>query len=323
MPFKDYSSLVISSGSNAVKYSSYFRSLGTEISFLILDQSRNLQFDSFNDHRMFSNGEMFYLNLQDNKIAAHEKAFLQTKKFTDHLKKYFFPTKDKIKRAKSEAVFSILNFSESVQFFDKNDVIDLKFNKTNKNIQLEIKNKGLIAFDHLFVEETDSALNFLKQKDPKLVKEVHFSDLVWSCYSYTLSKEFTYQDFWFLENIQYQSIFDNCFYIQSHQRKMDVWCLVPEHQFLNQQFHQDFQSRIKNKIENQFSFMSLSFNEVSENNVHLMNSQKLSIVKSPRITGFPSFSFFSQDNAFDWFSAAFKEFNKKHKIKNNLHEGSL
>lgn len=319
--FTMLSSLVISSSSNAVKYSSLFRSLGVDVSFIILDHNRNSTFVPFKDHRMFFQGVVHYLNAEDNTIAAHKENFQLTESFCQHLRDYFLS--DLNFKRNTSAQLAISSFAEPIEFFDKNDVVDLKYNQSLKNIQLEIRNKGLVSFDHLFVEQTDSCLEFLKSKSPNLVKPKSKSDLIWVAYNYKTSGVLSNEDFWFLENKNYQSIFDNCFYLQPKNLQLMVWGLIPEHQFLNQQFHTDFQDRIRHKIESKFDFVSLSYSGVSEQSLHLMNSQKNAVVENSRVCGFPCFSFFSNEDVYDWFNQYVKVFHKKHKIKISPKEAAL
>lgn len=309
------SSLVISSSSIAVKFSSLFRSLmkdqGVDVSFLILDHSKNTHFTPFSEHRMYYHGVVHYLNPLDNTVLAHKDNYQQTEVFSQQLKDYFLKDLNFKKNAPTSLVVN--ESSEPIQFFDKEDVVDLKYNKNLKKTQLEIKNKGLLSFDHLFIEQTDSCLEFVKTKSPALVKNLNKSDLIWACYNYKLSSEFSREDFWFLENRNYQSVFDNCFYLQPRKNELSVWALMPQHQYLNQQFHNDFQDRIRRKIETRFSFISLSYINVSEQKVHLMNSQKMMVKENNRVSGFPCFSFYSNENVFEWFNQFSKEFNKKYK----------
>lgn len=315
------SSLVISSSSNAVKFSSLFRALGVEVSFLILDHSQSPHFAPFDQHRMFHQGVVHYLNAADNMIASHRNSYQQTERFSQHLKDYFL--NDINLKKNISTTLSVVDSTDPIEFFDKSDVIDLKYNQNLKNIQLEIKNKGLVSFDHLFVEQTDSCLDFVKAKSPQLVKPSPKSDLIWVAYNYKMSAHLAAEDFWFLENKNYQSIFDNCVYLQPKDNKLKVWCLIPEHQYLNQQFHIDFQDRIRCKIEAQFGFISLSYLNISEQTSHLMNSQKAIVAQNNRVSGFPCFSFYSNENVFDWFNSYLKVFNKKHKIKNTSKEAYL
>lgn len=308
------SSLVISSSSNAVKFSSLFRSLGVEVSFLILEPSKNAVFTPLSQHRMYYQGLVHYLNPKDNTVPAHQNNYHQTKKFIQQLESYFLEDLN----YKRLAPQNLLNSSSSEPFeiFDRKKVIDLKYVKNLKNIQLEIENKGLISFDHLFVEKTDSCLEFVKEKSSSLVKDSQKSDLIWACYDYRLSGSLAVEDFWFLENQNYLSVFDNCFYLQPRLSELSVWGLIPHHQYLNQQFHQDFQERLRKKIEARFNFVTLSFLKVAEPSLHLMNSQRMQLVQSHHVSGFPCFSFYSEKNVNDWFNQFAKEFNKKHKIKN-------
>ncbi|AZZ36741.1 hypothetical protein CIK05_08030 [Bdellovibrio sp. qaytius] len=275
----------------------------------------------FDQHRMFHQGVVHYLNPQDNTILAHQENYQQTEAFCQHLKEYFLSDLN-FKKAQA-ASLTVASSTEPIEFFEKSDVIDLKYNKNLKNIQLEIKNKGLVSFDHMFVEQTDSCLEFVKSKSPNLVKPWSKSDLIWAAYNFKMSASLANEDFWFLENKNYQSIFDNCLYLQPKGKELTAWCLIPEHQFLNQQFHADFQDRIRRKIEAKFGFVSLSYLDVSEQTLHLMNSQKEAVVENNRVSGFPCFSFYSNENVYDWFNNYLKVFNKKHKIKNSLKEASL
>lgn len=275
----------------------------------------------FDQHRMFHQGVVHYLKPEDNTVLAHKENYQQTEAFCQHLKEYFLSALDFKKN--QPAQLTVVDTTDPIEFFDKSDVIDLKYNKNLKNIQLEIQNKGLVSFDHLFIEQTDSCLEFVKAKSPSLVKSWFKSDLIWCAYNYKLSSQLAKEDFWFLENKNYQSVFDNCFYLQPKEKELTVWSLIPEHQYLNQQFHSDFQDRIRRKIEAKFGFVSLSFVNVSEQTLHLMNSQKEAVAENNRVSGFPCFSFYSNENVYGWFNQFVKDFNKKHKIKNSLKEAAL
>lgn len=319
--FTMLSSLVISSSSNAVKYSSLFRSLGLDVSFLILDHNKNTHYQPFDQHRMFHQGIVHYLNPDDNSVLAHKENYQQTETFCQQLRELFLS--DLNFKKNQPANLSVVSSAEPIEFFDKSDVIDLKYNKNLKNIQLEIQNKGLVSFDHLFIEQTDSCLAFVKSKSPGLVMPYFRSDLIWCAYNYKMSSPLANEDFWFLEDKNYRSIFDNCFYLQPKTDELVVWALIPEHQYLNQQFHNDFQHRIRHKIEAKFGFISLSFLTVSEQTLHLMNSQKEAVDENARVSGFPCFSFYSNENVYEWFNQFVKDFNKKHKIKNFSKEAEL
>ena len=275
----------------------------------------------FDQHRMFHQGIVHYLNPEDNTISAHKENYQQTERFCQHLKEYFLS--DLSVKKNLLPTLTVTTSTDPIEFFDRADVIDLKYNQNLKNIQLEIQNKGLVSFDHLFIEQTDSCLDFVKTKSPNLVKPWPKSDLIWVAYNYKLSGHLANEDFWFLEDKNYQSIFDNCFFLQPNDKELAVWCLIPEHQYLNQQFHADFQERIRRKIEVKFGFVSLSYVNVSEQTTHLMSSQKEVVAENSRVSGFPCFSFYSNENVFDWFNVYLKIFNKKHKIKNSAKEASL
>lgn len=307
------SSLVISSSSNAVKYSSLFRSLGVEVSYLILDPSKNTAFAAFDQHRMYHNGVVHYFNPEDNSVHAHQQNYRLTEGFIQRLKDYFLEDLNLSKELPPSLVISDSN--DPIQFFVKEDVVDLKFNKQAKNIQLEIKNKGLVSFDYLFIEQTDSCLEFVKEKSAPLVKSSDRSDLIWVSYNYKMSADFTREDFWYLEDRNYQSIFDNCFYLQPRDGQLSIWTLIPQHQYLNQQFHHDFQDRLRKKIESRFGFASLSFVSLADYTLHVANSHKLQVNANARVSGFPCFSFYSSQNVYKWFNQFSREFNKKHKVK--------
>lgn len=292
-----------------------------EVSFLILDHSKSTHFAPFDQHRMFNQGVVHYLNPEDNTIPAHKENYQQTERFCQHLREYFLS--DLNFKRNLPAALTVIDSTDPIEFFDKNDVIDLKYNHNLKNIQLEIQNKGLVSFDHLFIEQTDSCLEFVKAKSPGLVKPWVKSDLIWAAYIYKMSAKLSNEDFWFLENKNYQSVFDNCFYLQPKEEELTVWCLIPEHQYLNQQFHNDFQDRIRRKIETKFGFVSLSYLSVAEQTLHLMSSQKETVAENNRVSGFPCFSFYSNENVFDWFNQYLKVFNRKHKIKNPPKEALL
>lgn len=263
---------------------------------------------------MYHQGVIHYLNPLDNTIESHKNNYRQTEVFSQRLKEYFFEDLNFKKPVLKNLIVD--DSTVPIQFFDKDDVVDLKYNRNLKNIQLEVKNKGLVSFDHLFIEQTFSCLEFVKAKSQVFVKPWERSDLIWCCYNYKLSSDFSREDFWFLENRNYQSVFDNCFYLQPHNHELAVWALIPDHQYLNQQFHNDFQDRLRKKIEAKFGFISLSFLNVAEQAVHLMNSQKMRVSENNRVSGFPCFSFYSNENVYEWFNQFSREFNKKHKIKN-------
>lgn len=275
----------------------------------------------FEQHRFFHQGIVHYINPEDNTILAHKENYQQTEVFCQRLREYFLSD---LNLKKNQTPNLIVDSStEPIQFFEKTDVVDLKYNKNIKSIQFEIRNKGLVSFDHLFIEQTDSCLEFVKSKSASLVKSALKSDLIWCSYNYKLSAPLANEDFWFLESKNYQSVFDNCFYLQPKGNELAVWALIPEHQYLNQQFHNDYQDRLRHKIEAKFSFVSLSFVNVSELTLHLMNSQIAAVAENARVSGFPCFSFYSNENVYDWFSQFLKVFNKKHKVKIPLKEASL
>lgn len=309
-------SLVISSDINSIKYNSYFSSLGTEVFYIVLNQERLVKFNPFIEHRFWCEKTMFFVNSQDNLIEAHKSEAQKNNYFIESLRSLFFERPP----GKKQIDFSskVSEIVKPLEYLDKNDLLDIKYDGSLSKMQIEFKNKGLVGFDHVFIEKSDSVLSFLQSKNKDLVKSRLRYDFSWVCYSYKLSGHFTSQDFWLIDSSAYKSVFDNVFYLQERDGVLSVWALIPQHQVMNHGFHDKFKSRIQEKIEKKFNFMTLSFIQVEEDNVHFMPSHKYELNEKKCFSGFPCFALYSESEVRDWFSRYGVIFNKNHKIKEGL-----
>jgi len=300
------SALVLASSSNTLKYHSYFRSLGMEISYLIINQSQIAVFAPLDEQYLLSGPLM-------TKIKSEQKVI---KWFNRKIERYIYPdrffSRSLLSKTMIKQKFQLQNFIDPVDVIHSKDVLDLKMN-AKKKINLELQNQAVRTFDHLFVESSESSVKFLQTLGFNQFQYEKPDDLVWQCFQFTCSQNLADDDFWCLDSTNYDSLFDNLFFIQPKKEKLFVWAVVPDHQKLNNQFLIEFQNRIKNKIERRLQFLTLSSQGVFEDAVDLGSCINKKLKHLKFVSEFPNFYMFSEKRTFDFFSLLQQKISKVHK----------
>lgn len=301
--------LVLASSVHTLKFDSYFRSI-------FRSQGSNLTYIVINPH---SQVEFKPLESQNLLVGSVMSSFLLKTKlnhwFLKKISNYIYPNRFLsesyfVKKSK----FVLQNYSYSTEVFYAKDVLDLKMG-AKKKITAEFQKQGVRLFDHLFVESSVSNIKFLQTLNFNHIDQEKSDDLVWQCFKYTCSHGLALKDFWYIDSTNYDSLFDNIYFLQIFENSINIWAVVPDHQKMNSQFLTEFQNRIKVKIEKRLKFLTLSSDGIVEGAVDLGSSLNKKIKSHKFITEFPNLQMCSVEKLQDVFDIIQGKINKNHKIK--------
>ena len=235
-----------------------------------LNAFKNLKyfFDLINENSTQINSAIF--SKSQNKIENNNEPKKDYKKDLSHLKNHE-NKKDlnkilKAKDIKQKIDSDVLQIkSNTIKVLNPLDVLDLKENIKNQQFFLEMKNQNLRAYDSIFIEKSFEVYKFLNSINKNMVKlkktkSDQDADLVWVSVVFKTSDLIRLQEFFWVHQSEYHSLFDNLFFIQDlGSLQFKLWFLIPEHQVLNQAFVISILNRIKNKLEKQFYFVTFSY----------------------------------------------------------------
>lgn len=314
--------LIIASNNQAVHYSAYFRSLGFEACYLVLKDQSFERVKPFVHQTVLCQQKMhFWKNITsfndtpslDKELAVLKNQLLAINDFSGLEKKSFFKIKNFFVSKEKKLNFSVKTFDQPIEILQEENVVDLKINK-NKSIVCELKAEALKSFDYCFFENTSAVQNFLvKMKWPLLVKS-HPHNLEWIRFSCSLEGLSLFDDFWFVEDQNYVSLFDNVFFIQKKSsEEVYVWFGVPAHQKNNLEFIEHCKKRAYVMFQQKLPFLKLKFLEKVESNFELFNSQNWTYKHHSMARSFPCFSLYEEKEVFNYFEQIAPEIELFHK----------
>lgn len=293
-----YKVLVIASTEHILQMKSEFEKSGLSYDYLIANKNSTYDFGCLEDQ---------YLNIDQELIPFSENVVLKELTESQRQKRIVVDSQmtqlrhilfQNLKLAKKKYISKgVLNTSKSSpsEIFYYDDVVDLKMNQKDKKIHIEIQKSGVRSYDHILVEESYLNLSLFAEKF-KQQDLFHFqSQQVFQFVGlkFKISDDLGNYKFWSMSDTNYNSIYDNLYYISVMSSIMDVWLWLPAQQLKNPATRGYFTERAQKHLSKKFDF--LNFEVMSES----LSLQPINTYMSTdcnytnQITFLPQFHFYS------------------------------
>lgn len=237
-----------------------FEYLGTitpDIDFYIVEAKQDPSFKNFKQYNLLVDHLMIQAK-ESERTTQHKEVFKKIKfnynKFQEFLGLKLGPM--------SEITLSETKSVEP-QIRSTSDIIDIKVDDKSKKIFIEIKQKGLEAYDLLIVENHNLIEQEFYARSIKYFKKLSVQANTWVGYEYEVeynrplqpSKES--KEFWLVSEPENTSLIDNWFLIRLMENKIIVWQWVPTAQLDNPQFEEFMNERTQEIVRKKIHFISI------------------------------------------------------------------
>lgn len=267
--------LIIGWSHSLLKAFSERPALGYDFDYLILKKDQAYDFGTFEEQYVYVDEQMLPI-----------QSFLQDQSAVQTLTVAQKQTRQKINSVMAR-VLNSLNYSSQKKLFQKNarlesanldftsdqfsharpkiyffeQINDIKIDNQKKKVFLELKNNPVVEYDHVLIEKSD--LVFAELENKKLYKKSFFAshpdeNMVWSAMTYKVDIDLK-QAFWLVDDANYDSVYDNVFYVRPYLKEgsyfIDVWSWLFYYHKDNPEMLLFWKKRIQEKITKHFSFM--------------------------------------------------------------------
>lgn len=258
--------LVIASTEHVLNFKEQFKKSGFTYDYLICQRNSAYDFGTFASQKIsidsvmvdfpYKNKPLTELNLETrsqfqlSEIVKPELKNLENIIFQNY---QHLSTEPKNKSLQSGT-------ADTEQIFYLDQVNDLLLNKKTQKVHLEIKNAAVNSYDHIYLE--DSYLNLSQIQDSfkkqNFFKYSHQQLFQFVGLRYAINSDLGERKFWLMADVNYNSIYDNFYYLQTAVKTIDIWTWIPVGQITNPTSINYLAQRIQKKIEKQFDFLTLS-----------------------------------------------------------------
>jgi hypothetical protein len=293
-----YKVLVIASTEHILQMKTEFEKSGLSYDYLIANKKSTYDFGCLEDQ---------YLNIDQELIPFSEKVDLKLLTKSQRQKKIIVDSQmsqlryilfQNLKMTKKSYASKFLNDTPNsnlseVFYFD--DVVDLKINQKDKKIHIEILKSSVRSYDHVLIEDSYLNLSLFSEKfkqhglfDFQTQQVFQFLGL-----KFKMSDDLGNYKFWSMSDSNYNSIYDNLYYISVLNSVMDVWLWLPAQQLKNPATKGYFTERALKHLGKKFDF--LNFEILSESlSLQPINTYMASDCNyKNQITFLPQFHFYS------------------------------
>lgn len=293
-----YKVLVIASTEHILQMKTEFDKSGLSFDYLIANNNSTYDFGSLEDQ---------YLNIDQELIPFSEKVDLKLLTESQRQKKMNVDSQmnqlrhilfQNLKMTKKSSTSKFLNDATNgnlseVFYFD--DVVDLKINQKDKKIHIEILKSGVRSYDHVLVEESYLNLSLFSEKfkqqdlfDFQTQQVFQFVGM-----KFKISEDLGNYKFWSMSDTNYNSIYDNLYYISVRNSIMDVWLWLPAQQLKNPATQGYFTERAHKHLVKKFDFLNFEIGSESLNLQPINTYMESGCNYKNQITFLPQFHFYS------------------------------
>lgn len=316
---------LVASTENIFRIKELFEDVPVQIDFIIFN--KNFKSGGQYDFGQFTKQSML---IEDTMIPMFESAAnpytaLQAerlKSFSNeisNLKRLIIPQPEMTLRH-SESFSSIIKSlkgggQKDNKIYLTEQIKDIVIDEKTGRIRCEMNQSELLDYDHLLLENNDRIFEFVRGFCPNHFRQTKQSSFQFVGMHFVASDALTNNHFWFVDDYLYESLYDNVYFMNCRQAKLDCWTWIPEQQLRSVEYFRFISQRIRNRIEEKFNFLSISLAS-SEFWIQPLNSaQKFSISQpisrpSP-FSAFPHFNFLGEVEVKNLFWNEVEKLNKK------------
>ncbi len=249
--------LVIATNSSTLKHNNYFKALNVDISYFILEPHYKFHLSEFDIMKIYSQQMMLSVLPELGEVAAHAGCRQRLGPILFDLKKQLCPNPNiKLKTKSLTADFQLVN--------------------TEVHLLSDLKVSDFLNYQHILIENSDAVLSFLKKEfaetfDIQKTESAEDSVFQWMAFCYQSEINIPFErSFWFCENQDNRSIYDNLYYVESVKKDLTIWVQVPIELSQDDSFVHYFSDRVLNRLHSEFHFLksyNLRFEELGTDQV--------------------------------------------------------
>lgn len=293
-----YKVLVIASTEHILQMKNEFEKSGLSYDYLIANKNSTYDFGCLEDQFLNVDQELIpfseNVDLKQLTKSQRQKKIIVESQMTQ-LRHILFQNLKLTKKSSTSKVLVDTSKDSPSEVFYFDNVIDLKMNQKDKKIHIEIQKSGVRSYDHILIEESYLNLSLFTEKF-KQQDLFHFqSQQVFQFVGlkFKISEDLGNYKFWSMSDVNYNSIYDNLYYISVMNSAMDVWLWLPAQQLKNPATREYFSERSQKHLSKKFDF--LSFEVMSESlSLQPINTYMSSVCNyKNQITFLPQFHYYT------------------------------
>ncbi len=255
-----YKVLVVTSTEQILQMKNELESSGLSYDFLIANKNSTYNFGFLEDQYLNVDQELIpfleNVNLKELTESQRQKKTIVDSQMTQ-LRHILFQNLKLSKKISTNKIFVETSKDSRSEVFYFDNVIDLKMNQKDKKIHIEIQKSGVRSYDHILVEESYLNLSLFaerfKQQDLFNFQTQHVFQFVGL--KFKISEDLGNFKFWSMSDANYNSIYDNLYYVSVENSVMDVWLWVPAQQIKNPATLGYFTERVQKHLFKKFDFL--------------------------------------------------------------------
>lgn len=257
-----YKILVIASTEHVLQMKSEFEKSGLYYDYLIANKNSTYDFGCLEEQCLNVDQEMIpfseNMDMADLTESQRQKKIIVASQMSQ-LRHILFQNLKLTKKNYSNKVLNDVSTENVSDVFYFDEVVDLKMNQKDKKIHIEIQKSGVQSYDHILVEESylNLSLFFEKFKQQDLFDFQSQQVFQFVGLKFKMSEDLGNYKFWSMSDTNYNSIYDNLYYISVTNSVMDVWLWLPAQQLKNPATRGYFAERAQKHLSQKFDFLDV------------------------------------------------------------------
>ena len=253
--------LVVASTDYIVKFVNDFKKSGLQFDFLVTHSNLSYDFGQLENQSVNVDSELIPFAEAGNMSSLTSAQKQKKSLISNQIKQLEHILFQNYKFFKRPSLHKKLIHSEieKSQVWEMDQVIDFKLNQKDKKIYLEVQQSGVFSYDHVFIEESFLNLSSLSEKFKSLDLFEFKNQQVFQFVGlkFKLNEKLGHLKFWLMTDSNYNSIYDNFYFISTFDSSVDVWFWVPSQQLRNPTTLKYFSERVQKHLESKLDFLKL------------------------------------------------------------------
>lgn len=295
--------LVIATNSSTLKHNNYFKALNADISYFILEPHYKFHLSEFDSMKIYSQQMMLSVMPELGEVLAHTEHRQRLNPILYDLKRQLCP-------------------DPNIKLKTKPLVADFQLMNSEVHLLNDLKISDFSNYQHILIENSDAVLGHLKKEFVNVFdtqKNESSADCVfqWMAFCYQSETNLPLENsFWFCENQNNRSIYDNCYFIEPAKTDLTIWAQVPVELIQEDSFVRYFSDRILNRLLTELHFLkssNLLFKELGTDHVAFAMASRHQLKDTAATTLFEPLNLYSEVERSLIFTQLNADIFKKHK----------
>lgn len=308
--------LVIATNSSTLKHNNYFKALNVDISYFVLEPHYKFHLSEYEAMKIYSEQMMLSVLPEKPVLLDHSEQRLQFKEVQAHIQQ---------RQKLSPILLDLKNqLCPDPKAHIKTKPLTANYQLMNTEVQLvnDLKVSDFSNYQHILIENSDTVLGHLKKEFSSVFKVQHNdssedSIFQWMAFCYQSETSLSLENsFWFCENQNNRSIYDNCYFIEPEKKDLTIWAQVPIEFAQDDSFIRYFSDRILMRLRTEFHFLknnNIQFKELGTDHVAFAQATRYRLKATQMTSLFEPLNLYSEIERSLIFTQLNADIYKKHK----------